>query len=829
MKYRAFRKLLARLLALCLLLSGLPALAEDDAIDVGDVSVEDDFAVAVDVQKNETEVNVPDKEPQSSEASDVTVNAGSVTNTTETTTSPKDDKAVFGVVVDNATDDKNVTVNAGNVNVSATITVDEQAEDDDGGDDKNDGGDDKNDGDDNNDGDNKNDGGDNNDAGNDDKNDGDGDDDGDDDGDEDGDDDDDDGDDDEYGGPKSEVYGVNVNAWTEWQDSLSEPGQNSNLTSAHVNGDVNVTGEADRPGKAAGISGSAHGNDVEISVSGDVSATGKGGMSAVGIDGYSETGIYYNDAPDGESEHANHEQRRPGDAKLSVEGNVKAESEHEDAMAVNATGEGGSLEVNVGGNATAISTIGDATGVQASANMGGKTMDREGEEDSYKESSTNVPGAVKVSVAGDVNAQGKAFTKGASSNVEGSSAEMNLGGNVSAVSSEEEAEGVHVWAGTGRTSSKSEGQSDPRKETEQSEFEGSEANVTVKGDVKAQGKTGAVGVDATGDGSSVNVVIEGGITAVTDEYWAEALIANAYTGGTAVNREEGSGYNKESSECEPGEVNAAVKGDVKAEGQSAGGISVETEGGTGNVSVDGSVTATATEYSAYGASVYSNMGRVLTEYESTDDPERETYHNEYEAGNAEAVIKGNVKAEAEGDAQGASVNTDGGNARLSIDGDVTAVSETAVATGAFVGAGSATCAFTRTESWDDENDEYVTDNYSREKNPGKTILAIGGSVSASARHGEATGLDVYLTGGSAEATVGGGVTATSAEGRATGILVGGENDETVDPKANTANVTVKSAVKAESKSDAAGVRAYGDERDAVVTIGGSVEAVSSDR
>ena len=289
MKYRAFRKLLARLLALCLLLSGLPALAEDDAIDVGDVSVEDDFAVAVDVQKNETEVNVPDKEPQSSEASDVTVNAGSVTNTTETTTSPKDDKAVFGVVVDNATDDKNVTVNAGNVNVSATITVDEQAEDDDGGDDKNDGGDDKNDGDDNNDGDNKNDGGDNNDAGNDDKNDGDGDDDGDDDGDEDGDDDDDDGDDDEYGGPKSEVYGVNVNAWTEWQDSLSEPGQNSNLTSAHVNGDVNVTGEADRPGKAAGISGSAHGNDVEISVSGDVSATGKGGMSAVGIDGYSET------------------------------------------------------------------------------------------------------------------------------------------------------------------------------------------------------------------------------------------------------------------------------------------------------------------------------------------------------------------------------------------------------------------------------------------------------------------------------------------------------------------------------------------------------------
>ena len=78
MKYRAFRKLLARLLALCLLLSGLPALAEDDAIDVGDVSVEDDFAVAVDVQKNETEVNVPDKEPQSSEASDVTVNAGSV-------------------------------------------------------------------------------------------------------------------------------------------------------------------------------------------------------------------------------------------------------------------------------------------------------------------------------------------------------------------------------------------------------------------------------------------------------------------------------------------------------------------------------------------------------------------------------------------------------------------------------------------------------------------------------------------------------------------------------------------------------------------------------
>ncbi len=158
------------------------------------------------------------------------------------------------------------------------------------------------------------------------------------------------------------------------------------------------------------------------------------------------------------------------------------------------------------------------------------------------------------------------------------------------------------------------------------------ADVTVGGNVTAQGKYFAAGVDALSSGY-VHVSVKGYVTSV-------ATAGNAY----GVIAETGQGYHND-------DVNVSIGQSVAAMG-AVGAFAVEVEaGGDGDIAINGNVTAE------------SNLGEAVGVGEQAD-------------GNAKLYVGGNITVmSTAGRAYGA-VAEAGGNVSILVDGGVTAQSVT---------------------------------------------------------------------------------------------------------------------------------------------------------
>ncbi len=557
-----------------------------------------------------------------------------------------------------------------------------------------------------------------------------------------------------FGGGTVDVRAGNVSV----EGALNAYGVN---VQTHEATDVNVYGNA----TVISTTASAYGvllnttSDGSVEAGGNVVATGYGNATGVSV-------------------------TAAGDGSVGITGSVGAYAHNGAAYGVKENSDG---SVYIGGNATAMSDLANATAVSL-----------------YSTGAATVHVGQNVLASGAVNATG-VYISGYTS------ATVYVGGNVTAQAGTGTAIGVQVLEGyhspdpyhvdhesvqvLGDVTAISTTGSATGVLAHQyySSFD-SAVYVTVNGNVSAKAAQDAYGVSIDGN-STAFVHIYGNVTAIStggDAYGVSVGVkgyASAQIGGDVSAFGAGNAYGVEVNAGSGGNVHVTGNATAKAYDGSAAAVSVTSSDAGATIYVGGSAYAYATG-TAIGVHATANADASIDIVGSATARSTTGAATAAMAGGFDAYVTvgGNAKAIAYGNAVAVEAYAYNGNAAANVTGNVTAYSSHGNATGVLVSA------------------DYGYGN-----------VSVGGDIFVQAP-GRAYG--VFDTGNVVNVTVGGNVIAISkGDGPATGVSVGAQNGVTVN---------VGGYVYASSQGVTRGVDSFTDNGVTTIDITGNVTAKSTD-
>lgn len=556
------------------------------------------------------------------------------------------------------------------------------------------------------------------------------------------------------------------------------------------------------------------GGHAEVTVDEKISVTGESGemasvgtlVVATGEDSAADvtvgTGINLNISATGNggAEGINANAREGAEATVTVEnGDIIAANNTGYATGVNATA--------IAGGDTTVAVTGDTVALTGSETAPGATLGVQ----AIALGEPGDGGTSDVTVTGNVEAisAGEGSSSGVHTEVENGSAAITVTENVSAYS---QTGGNSYGASTenydGQSSISVEGNIEARSNdgaaygilahTTSDDAAAAPASTTVE----AAGAVSASAANAPAYGVYA-LDIAGGETTVTVGGAIEAKASE----GTAVGVTAGSAGGSASTEVSVTDVTAEavdLLGDPGA-GNARGVMAGNQEGSTTSVKVEGDVTASAvvpdTEYFENGGAMGDAMGHEIIPSAASGSATGVYVRSEGE-GYTDAAITGSVTAEGvlatavgvavvTGDPE---VSAAGGNAEVSVAGDVKA---------------------TNPESTDTDGINGIAKAIDAVIEEGNAAISVGGDVVADGD--EAKAITLENMGGDATITVGGDVTATAEDGIAAGISFAGAQ--------GTTEVSVEGDVQSTSEvASATAIEALnGKGSELTITVGGSVQ------
>ena len=458
-----------------------------------------------------------------------------------------------------------------------------------------------------------------------------------------------------------------------------------------IDGDVSATGGKFASGVGSdeglvcsvtvegNVTAAAEGNTMGISAgrSEDLTVTVTGNVSADSVTGRADGINVLNDVIDGLH------------STVNVTGEVKAESDSGVAFGVYVHGENDAESHVITGDITATSGTNDATGIMVQSTMA-KDTDVTVNGDLTVTSGTDATGAIisdsantDITINGNVDVSGDASTSMYHVSSTGiyvaraQDSSFTVNGNVTATADTDGADGVHVFGNL---------------------VDGQDSAVTINGNVTATSQHGeADGIKAEIEKDSENdITVTGNVSAYSDDKVSTGISATAsedgeteITVGGRVSAESGkeSAYGVDATALDDGEVEVTVGKGISVSNHATMSIT----GITANAALDGEIEITvesggvsaASENYSTGIFAYAQKGAEIS-MDITGDvrSEAETATGIHanaggEGSSTEITVHGNVEAASSPDTPGASYGImamadAGASTTVTVDGDVTA-------------------------------------------------------------------------------------------------------------------------------------------------------------